>query len=559
MLPYACCKIFCIHPVRCTMRCLAVLAAILLAFCAMPAMAAENDCGTIVIPPGIGIGPGADVTSFNMLFIDSLYNQEAAELLFMPLLWINRFHEADYSRSLASGVSTPDGGRTFDVTLRPWIWSDGTPVTTADVVYTFNLIKQLGPAYPGYQEGGIPNMVQSITAKDATHVEFKLTQPVNASWFILNGLGQIYVFPQHVWSRYTLDQIMQAQSSPAFFAVVDGPLKIKTLAVGLYAEFVPNPAYPGPKMHFSRFVMKFMDSEGAELQGVEAGDLDVSNLPFTLWDAARHLTGVHVEPLLPSYSWHETILNLQNPGTPFFSDVRVRDAIADAIDQNQIVALAMHGQGVPVYGPVPPVPASFLSPAARARQYPVSYDPAHARALLREAGYAPGPDGIMRKGNEKLAFTVLIPAGQPMRIEMSEVIQQDLAAVGIALTTRQVEFNQIMALQSGPSDGWQAIIMAEDITPFPSGEDNFSTNGFYNTGHYSNPKMDALISASINAQGLNGLFAFEDFASAEQPVIFLPVEKYSLLVSNRLHGVGDFLNPLGEWAPDQLYCSGPAR
>jgi peptide/nickel transport system substrate-binding protein len=67
--------------------------------------------------------------------------------------------------------------------------------------------------------------------------------------------------------------------------------------------------------------------------------------------------------------------------------------------------------------------------------------------------------------------------------------------------------------------------------------------------------MDKLIAASTNEPGMAGLFSYEDFASAQQPVIFLPNEQYSILVRNGLHGVEDFINPLGAWAPEKLYCT----
>jgi peptide/nickel transport system substrate-binding protein len=519
--------------------------------------AAPVDCGTIVIPPGIGIGPGADVTSFNPLLVDSEYNAEAAQLLFQPLIWINRYHQIDWVRSVASAVATPDNGKSYNVTLRLWHWSDGTPVTAQDVAYTFNLIKQLGSTYPGYGSGGMPDIIAALTVTDATHFTITLKRQVNPNWFILNGLSQLLPLPAHVWSHFTLDQVWQNQSSPAFFNVVDGPLQVQYLAVGLDASFIPNPHYDGGKMHFSRFIMKFMDGEDAELQAIESGDLDISNLPFALWDAAQHLPGLYVASLTPSYSWHELIPNMLNPATPYFADVRVRQAIADAINQPQMIDLAMHGQGVAVYGPVPPVPPTFLSPSARAGNYPVGYDPAKAKALLKQAGFTPGPDGILQKNGTKLSFTLLVPAGQTMRIEMAESMQQTLRAAGIEMKVHQIEFNQMLALMVGPPAGWQAILIAMDIPAFPSGEGQFTTGGFYNNNGYSSKEMDRLIAQSTDQPGLAGLFAYQDYASAQQPVIFLPNEKYAVLVREGLHGIDDFFNPLGAWSPDQLYCTAP--
>ncbi len=540
-----------------SLRFLAALALTVSVAMASPATAQvpQDNCGTIVIPPGLGIGPGADVTSFNPLLISSLYNQEAVYLLFEQLLWINRDHQIDWSRSIASSVTTPDNGKTYDITLRPWHWSDGVPVTSANVLYAYRLIKSFGSNYAFYGQGDMPGIIASITASDAEHVQVVLTHQVNPQWFMLDGLYQLMPLPEHVWGKYTTDQIWQGQSSPAFFSVVDGPLVLKNLTVGVDAEFVPNPHYDGEKMHFDRLVMKFENSEGQELQAVESGDLDMSNIPFDLFAQAEHLPGLRVVTLPPSYSWHELIPNMLNARTKFFADLRVRQAIADAINQKEMIGLAMHGHGVPEYSPVPPTPVAFLSASAKAGDYPVGYDPAKARALLAQAGFVPGPDGILQRNGQRLSFTLQIPAGQPLRIEMAESMQQDLHAVGIDMKVRQVEFNEIMTEMVDEPANWDAILIAEDPAVYPTGEGLFATGAYLNNNGYSDPVMDKIITQSTNEPGMQGLFAFEDYASTQQPVIFLPTEQYSVLVRAGLHGVQDFMNPLGYWAPEKLYCT----
>jgi len=533
---------------------LARLLAAIIPFFLLSQPAGAANCGTIIIPPGIGVGAGADVTSFNPQLVQSLYNTEAANLLFMQLVWVNRFHRIDYARSLVSAITSPDQGKTYNISLRLWHWSDGVPVTAADVAYTLNLVRQLGTTWPGLGQGGMPDIIASLTIKNPTNFTIILKRQVNPEWFILNGLQTLVPVPAHIWSRYTLDQIWQNQSFPPFFQVVDGPLVVKRLVFGQYAEFVPNPAYEGGKMHFSRFILKFMESEDAEMQAVESGDLDMANVPFPLFDMAQHLPGLHIVTLAPSYSWNELIPNIANPSSAFFADVRIRQAMADAISQPRLIALAMHGQGDAVYNAVPPVPASFLSPAARAQNYPVGYDPQKARALLAQAGFTPGSDGIMEKKNVRLAFTILVPAGQELRIEIAEAIQQDLRAVGIEMKVHQVEFNQVLALLVGPPAAWQAILLATTISAYPTGEGSFVTGAYYNNNGYTDPRMDKLITASTDEPGIDGLYAYEDYAAEQQPVIFLPVEKYSVLVRNGLHGVDDFINPLGFWSPDQLTC-----
>jgi peptide/nickel transport system substrate-binding protein len=534
-----------------------VLFSVLLAAPPAARAAVPGDCGTVVIPPGLGVGPGADVTSLNPLLVTSLYNAEAIGLIYESLLWINRYHKIDFSRSIASAVNTPDAGKTYNVTLRPWHWSDGVPVTTKDVLYTFKLIKAFGTNYAGYGTGGMPDIVQSLTASDDEHFTVVLKRRVNPDWFILSGLGQLSPLPAHVWNRYTTDEIWQAQSDPAFFSVVDGPLRLEKLVTGVDAQFTPNPEYEGEPMHFSRFILKFQNSEAQELQGMESGDLDMSNLPFALIAQASHLPGNHVVVLPPTYSWHELIPNIANPATPYFADARVRQALADGINQQEIIDLAMHGHGMAVHGPVPPVPDTFLSPSAKAGDYPTGYNPAKARALLAQAGFTPGPKGILQKNGRDLVFTLQIPAAQPLRLEMAETIQQNLRGIGIAMSVRQVEFNTMLSEMLHQPAAWDAILIGENLAAYPSGEELFVKGGYLNNNGYSDPKMDALVKQSTDAPGLDGLFAYEDYAAAQQPVIFLPNERYSILVRNGMHGVEDFINPLGAWAPEKLWCSSP--
>jgi len=538
------------------MRFLLVLLGLL---AAAPAFAqAPDDCGTVIIPTGVGVGAGADITSFNPMFGTSLYNAQASSLLYLGLIWLNGDRQIDWGRSLASAINTPDQGLTYLVTLRPWHWSDGVPVTTADITYTFQLIKQMGATYPGYGTGGMPYIIKSLDVIDATHFKVVLTHRVNSLWYIYNGLGQLEPLPRHSWSHYTLDQLWQAQSTPAFFNVVDGPLKVQRLDVGLEAVFVPNPAYEGPRLHFERLIFRFVESDGAAIQALQAGDLDLANLPDALWNATRNLPGIYKTALPPSSGWNEIDMNFLNPATAYMKDVRIRDAMQDAIDQQAMVKLVFHGAGTMVLGALPPLPPNFLSPALRAGHFPVGYDPAKARALLAQAGFTPGPDGILQRDGKKLSFDTLYSSGDADIEQEAEMMQADLRAVGIQMKLKQIEFNQELALFNGPPDGWQTGIIGETVGAYPSGESSYETGGGENMEGYSDPKMDRLIEASMNEPGMDGLYAYEDYVMAQQPVITYPEEDVIVLARDRIHGIANFIDSEANYYPDKLYCTAPA-
>jgi peptide/nickel transport system substrate-binding protein len=529
---------------------------LLLALLGLPAFAGNN-CGTIVVPSGVGISSSADITSFNPLLVTSEYNQQAANLMYLGLIWIDgATQQIDWPRSLASAISTPDNGTTYNVTLRPWHWSDGAAVTSADVAYTFWLIKAYGTNYAAYGAGGMPDSIQSLNIISPTEFQVVLTHQVNPDWFIYNGLPQLEPLPQHSWSKYTPDQIYQQQSTPAFFNVVDGPLKLQRLDTGLDAIFVPNPAWEGPPLHVSRLIFKFINGDGAALQAFEAGNVDMSNIPDALWNAVQKLPNVNIVKLPLQFSYNEIMLNFRNPDVAFFRDVRVRQAMADSINEPEMVQVIDHGAGETIYAPVMPGMSGFLTPAMRAGNYPISYDPAKAIDLLRQAGYTRGPDGIMQKDGKKLSFEYLQLPDDALIAQIALMSQSYFAKIGIQMKIHQVEFNQMLALiNSHSSTSWQTAGLAETVGGYPTGEELFATGGALNAGGYSDPKMDQIIADSTDKPGRDGLYEYETYASEQQPVIFQEREQLALAVRPGLQGAANFVDAAGTYYPDQLSCT----
>ena len=506
------------------------------------------DCGTVIAEAN------NDISSFNPLFANDLGNSRAAQLLYQPLVWVNRYGNVDYSRSLAAKIDVSADTTRYIITLRPWHWSDGAPVTAADLVYSWRMIARLGLNYPDYGSGGIPAQIKSVTALDPLHAQIVLTGPVNPLWFIDNGLSQFTPLPAHAWAGFSLDKLYQMQSQPGFFTIIDGPMRIQRLDVGMDAVFAPNPRYDGPKLHLQRLVLEFTHGDGTSVQQVEAGDLDFAPVPMELLGALHHIPGVHLELLSPVSFWYYLSLNLQNPQVAFFRDVRVRQAIQDALDQKAIIKLVYHGFGDEVYTAVPPVDASLLAPSLAAGAYPVGYDPAKARALLAAAGYTPDAQGMLTSHGQALEFTALMTPDSAEDAEMVLMMQADLRAVGIRMDVHQVAFGQMMQTLQDEPQAWEAAELGTVSNPYPSGEAMFATGAGENNGGYSDPEMDRLIGASINRPGLTGLYLYESYIAAQQPVIFLATEKHLDLVSNRMRGVDGFSDG-ALIVPDALQCT----
>ena len=518
--------------------------------------ASDGTCGTVVVPAGVGLGDPQPVNSLHpILATGTLYERQTFQLLYRPLIWSNEKHEVDLAQSLAASVDVQDGGATFAITLRPYRWSDGAPVTADDVLYSWELIRQLGKAYVYYGSGGVPKLIRDVTVTGPHTLVVHLTQTVNPDWFEQVGLGQFFALPRHVWGATSLAQQQNTQSSASFYGVSDGPFELSEFVLGRYAAFVPNPTYGGHKATIKRLVVDFLQGTDP-LAALEAGQVDMATLPFTVWDAARRLPGFRAVSIGPVAGYFTIIPNLRATHAKFLADVRVRQAISMAIDQKRIMQTVFHDSSLPDRGFVPTALTDYLSPQIKDGTSVLADDPSRARALLDAAGWKTGADGVRARDGTRIEFDVLVTADVAERIEMLQLVAADLAAVGIVVHIKEVQFNQMFARMLGPAGGWDAVLIGWSMPGYPDGSQFFATGSTSNYEHYSNPEMDRLLEAAIDKPGLDGLFAVENLVMQEQPMIFLPDGFHQVLVRPGIEGVADFVKPNGTWLPEYLTLSG---
>jgi peptide/nickel transport system substrate-binding protein len=517
---------------------------------------ARAACGTLVLPAGLATSSPTAVGSLHPIMSPgSLYDQESFNLLYRPTLWFASDHTIDWSLSHASAVDVREGGRVYDVTLKPIVWSDGVPVTADDVLYSFELMKQLGSTYQGYDTGGMPALFQSVEVVTPLLLRVTLAQAVNPEWFELSGLSQLYALPRHAWGRYSLDEQRSLQTDPGFLSVVDGPFRLTEFDSGRYEAFAPNPSFAGQQPEMARLVIDFLQGT-SPLEALRAGELDVANLPFNVYDAALAIPGLSLVHLAPQSGYNSLVVNMRNADAPFLADPRVRQAMADAIDEDEIIHLAFHDSTVHARSPVPPVPATFLSEDAKAGRFPVGYDPARARALLTEAGFAPGPDGIMARDGVRLEWTNLLSDSAPDLLVLWQVVQANFAAAGIRMNIRLMQFNQIIALMNREPSGWQTASIGWSFPNYPDMQTNYGTGAGENYGHFSDPETDALLKQVQDQSGRDALFRLQDHLAALQPFIILPQGAYSLLARPGIEGLPDAIQANFQWALQKIHFTG---
>lgn len=396
-------------------------------------------------------------------------------------------------------------------------WSDGTPLTAADVVFTYRLLAD--------PEAGLPlsyvtERMDSVTAHGDTVVSFHFRRRYPGMLFD-TGVG---VLPRHVYGDLPPAAFAGRADLPAAGrdrAVVSGPFTLAEWRRGDRIVLVRNPAAPTAPV-LDTVVVRVLPEETTRLAELRAGGVDAARVSsFREAERLRAEPGIRLRRLRGrAYDYMAW-----NPGGhAAFTDARVREALSAAIDRGTILeALDMTGFAAPATGPYGP-----LFPELAAAQPEPVHDPARARRLLEEAGRA------------DLAFTLLVPAGNDRRSAAAQMIQAQLAAVGVEVALRTREFNALFerVLQGDYEAallGWQ-VALDPDVSPFFG--DSASR---LNVVDYEDARVRAAIDSALAAPTAEAAAPHWRRAAAvlsrDHPYTFLWHFDLLLAVGPRLEGV----------------------
>ncbi|NTU56918.1 MAG: peptide ABC transporter substrate-binding protein [Anaerolineales bacterium] len=325
------------------------------------------------------------------------------------------------------GIS--EDGRVITMKLRDDItWSDGTPVTADDFIFTWEMAvspsNTVATAYPY-------DYIESVTAPDPQTVVITFTDPF-APWLANLWHG---ILPAHVLRPvYEADGTIDNADWLRNPTVGCGPFVFAEWESGSYARFVRNENYWGTPAKLDEIFIRFVPDDASQVAALKAGDADMgtfiaySDVP-ALEDAGLNIM---VEP--NGYSeWMFFMVN-EEKSHPALLDVNVRKAIALALDRESIVRDLLLG--------LPKVPASFFDALPFYNNPPLvnyPYDPEQAKALLDAAGWVDANgDGVREKDGVDLEITHATTIRE-VRQDTQAIMQQQLAAVGIKLDILPVD------------------------------------------------------------------------------------------------------------------------
>ncbi|WP_224242814.1 ABC transporter substrate-binding protein [Hyalangium gracile] len=396
------------------------------------------------------------VRNFNPLLAPGNARWPTRAGIYEPLMIYNTL-KGEFVPWLAVKHEWSADNKKLTLSVRPGVkWSDGQPFTARDVAFTFELLKK----HKALDFSAVWAFLDGVQVKDDATVEFSLVRPyVPGLVYILHQP----IVPEHKW-KDVADPVTFTNETP----VATGPFTEVKVFQNQIFELGRNPHYwqPGkPAVQSLRFPA-YPGNDQANM-ALLTGELDWAG--SFVPDIERVYVAKDKEN---NHYWFPLVGNTTtlyvNTAKKPFDDVRVRKAISMAIDRDQIVKVAM-------YGYTRPADATALSDAHKNWHNPkalesgdwTKLDVAKANALLDEAGYKRGEDGVrMTPDKQPMRYEINVVTGWSDWVRASQLIGQHLKQLGIDATLKTYDFSPYFErLQKGEFDmsmGWTS----EEPTPY---------------------------------------------------------------------------------------------
>ncbi|HYJ61273.1 MAG TPA: ABC transporter substrate-binding protein [Actinomycetota bacterium] len=388
-------------------------------------------------PVVLTVGTLADLTTDNIWGINSGSDWTVATTQFDMLL---RFDDVDASAapSLATGCEPDEDYMTWTCTLQEGLrWSDGEPLTSEDVAFTYRfIIDHKIPQFRGY----FPFDPVFETPDDTT-----LIWKASAPTFAPDMPPWVYIVPEHIWGPYADLESMKDIKSVDAPQIGSGPFTLTEWERGASFTFDRNPEFWGQEPTVDRIVYRVFTNEGTMVQSLKNGEIDFADgLSSTLFDSLRGQPSIATHATASDW-WLNLAFNFggQSPDAhplPALHDLRVRQAILMAIDKQEIADKVYVGTAQP--GDTVIRPASTYWHLDIPSGEEVAYDPAAANALLDEAGYEDTDGNGVREDpstGDPLHLDMPASSDTTGAVEAGQFIVGYLDAIGIDVDLKAAE------------------------------------------------------------------------------------------------------------------------
>lgn len=441
----------------------------------------------------VNIGVTDTLKTLNPLLVDAgEVNKYSTGMMFLPLVELGS--DLSFEPMLADSITTEDNIH-FKVHIDDdATWSDGTPVTADDVVFTaLRLASPLvanpslmyfvfeGVGDDGFVEEGATS-ISGIVALDNKTVQFTAKNPMALTTFENTYARYLHTLPKHI-----LENVAEADLATYDWFnqpdVVSGPFIVTDFDVNHFVSYKKNENYWRGQANIDKLNIKIVT--GSQLYaGLQSGEIDfvqqtmgvIPQEDYANIEALENINAVYGAPVTNQSVFFQT-------ANEAVSDPRVRQAILYGIDRNQLVDGLLNGKGEVVDGFL-----SSASPFYDASLVPTEYNPEKAKQLLAEAGW---------DGSKTLRFYV--NSGDTTFVNGASVIAAQLEAIGIKVEIQTVDFTRLMTVVGTTDYDLLAVQYTyAPIDPYPDINWLLSGEGSW-TSYFNQDITDALTKTQLTS------------------------------------------------------------
>ncbi len=536
-------------------------------------------------------------TSSEFISVSNL--EDFGYLMYRPLYWFGTGAAPTMNTSLSLAYAPTFSGNKVTITLKKYMWSNGTQVTAQDVVFWLNMLTAVGSLDWGAYTGFPNTVVSNIKVVSPTELTMTMDKSYSHNWFLYNELSQITPMPL-AWDRtasgpsncattvsdcaavysYLNKQStdLSTYATSPLWSVVDGPWKLSAFNPDGHLTMVPNKSYSGPvKPKLSAFKEVPFTTDAAEYDvlraptsssSVTVGYIPTEDLPSKPLDASVGRNPLPGYYLAPQITWGVSYYTLNEQSTigdhaAIFKQLYFRQALAYLMDQPADLSGPLKGYGVTQNGPVGSYPATSWLSSQSKKGVTFPYNPAKAKALLTSNGWSVAPSGTttcakagtaagdcgagITKGSA-LSFTFTYANGLSWVAQELLQLQGSAATVGIKLNLKPEPFDDVVSADAGNcvvakipcnwdmADWGLGWSYAPDY--YPTGETLFLCNAIANSSGYCNPTNDAMIEKTLTSTNLSYMYSWQDYLATQLPVEWQVNAPYLVAeIANNLKGV----------------------
>ena len=483
------------------------------------------------------VGISQEPTVFNPLLLHIEVDEGVYMNLFSPLWSVDPKGQfvpelvAEVPTIANGGISAD--GKSWRIKLRSGVtWHDGTPFTADDVKYTIDLLNN--PDFPAYSRAG-HSLVKDIKVISPTELTWQMEHAFAPYPSILSWT---FIVPAHILGKSKDPRTSTFANAP----VGTGPFKWAERVPGDHITLVANDKFYGPGPYLEKVIIKYIPDLTVLYTQFQTGDIDYIGLQGISADhyaEAAKLPGRTVvkapQPFIETYGF--------NLGDAQFKELAVRQALYMAMDKDSIINDVYYGLPTQAESYLP-VQSWAFNPDLPKHEY----DPAKARKLLDDAGWKPGAGGVREKGGVRLEFTSSTTAGNHLREQVQQVLQQGWQEIGVKITIKDLP----PAVMWG--DYWMKSQFETGVAgiDFMTGADPEASDYFdskstpakggsgQNTFQYVSPAVDALLKeggTTLDQAARQPIYQ-KIQADVRADLPFLPIFQYTMVEGTKSNLLG---------------------